>query len=60
MTRLHVHVNRFIRNFSAVTCHYNIHGKLLFMIILFSQESIVGFRHLQSVTYCGYFGHVHS
>ena len=30
----------------TVTYHYNIHGKLLFMISLFSQESIVGYHHV--------------
>ena len=30
--------------------HYNIHGKLLFMISLFSQERVVGLYHLPHVT----------
>ena len=44
-------VNSFMRNFCTVASHYNIYGKLLFMISLFSQERVVGLHHLPRVTY---------
>lgn len=37
-------------NFCTIASHYNIHGKLLFMISLFSQERVVALYHLQHVT----------
>ena len=44
-------------NVCTIVSHFNIHGKLLFMISLFSQESVDGVHH---VIYCGYYGHVHA
>ena len=36
-------------NVYKVASHYNIHSKLLFMISLFSQERVVGLKHLPHV-----------
>ena len=57
---MRLHVNSFMRNVCTVASHYNIYGKLLFMISLFSQERVIGLHHLPGVTYCGYYGHVHA
>lgn len=48
MMRLHVNLN-FMRNVYKVASHYNIPSKLLFMISLFSQERVVGLKHLPHV-----------
>lgn len=48
MMRLHVNLN-FMGNVFKVASHYNIHSKLLFMISLFSQERVVGLKHLPHV-----------
>ena len=48
MMRLHVNLN-FMGNVHKVASHYNIHSKLLFMISLFSQERVVGLKHLPHV-----------
>ena len=48
MMRLHVNLN-FMGNVYKVASHYNIHSKLLFMISLFSQERVVGLKHLPHV-----------
>lgn len=45
MMRLHVNLN-FMGNVFKVASHYNIHSKLLFMISLFSQERVVGLKHV--------------
>ena len=55
-----LHVNSFMGNVCTVTSHCNIHNKLLFMISLFSQESVDDVHHLPRVIYCGYYGHVHA
>ena len=57
---IRLHINSFMGFFCTVASYDNIHGKLLFMVSLFSLESIVGFYHLQLVTYCGYYRHVHA
>ena len=57
---IRLHVNSFMGIFCTVASYDNIHGKLLFMVSLFSRESIVGFYHLPYVTYCGYYRHVHA
>ena len=45
MMRLHVNLN-FMGNVFKVASHYNIHSKLLFMISFFSQERVVGLKHV--------------
>ena len=47
---MRLHVNSFIGNFCTVAFHDNIHGTLLFMISLFSQERVVGLHHLPDET----------
>ena len=47
-------------NVCTVASHHDMHGKLLFMISLFCQESVVGFHNLPRVIYCVYYGHVHA
>ena len=44
----------FMGNVCTVTSHYNIYGKLLFMISLFSQESIVGHHLLWLLWKCAF------
>ena len=39
-------LNTSLGNVCTIASHFNIHGKLLFMISLFSQESVDGVHHV--------------